>query len=406
MKAVVFCVALSALLSFACVSKAQDSGTKALASEVSPARVPPGSFVKIGYRWEAERRLKTAYSVFVHFIDASGKTAFQGDHTPPVGTGTPGWLGKVGYDEKIVIPASLPEGEYKIVLGLYTKEDGRLDIGAGEGVGRLDDRRFQTGSFVVDKSAPWPQADTEKAPSLNLEGYKIVFEDSFDGPLDVSPWGPGTRWIAHTPWNGDFGDAPFANPKEGFPFAIKDGVLSIEARKQPNGKWKAGLLCSVDKKGNGFALQYGYFEMRAKMPEGSGVWPAFWLMSARDCGVPKSDEDGSVEIDVIEYYGHSPNAYTSTIHVWKPDPHWGQGTSITTKPNEPSSGFHNYGAMVDPDWITMYFDGIEVWKYRTPKEHKKPLCILLNLALGGGWPIDKTPNPSVMQVDYVRAYAK
>jgi hypothetical protein len=32
--------------------------------------------------------------------------------------------------------------------------------------------------------------------------------------------------------------------------------------------------------------------------------------------------------------------------------------------------------------------------------------LLLNLALGPGWPIDKTPNPSVMEVDYVPVYAK
>jgi len=32
--------------------------------------------------------------------------------------------------------------------------------------------------------------------------------------------------------------------------------------------------------------------------------------------------------------------------------------------------------------------------------------LLVNLALGSGWPIDKTPNPSYMYVDYVRAYAK
>jgi hypothetical protein len=32
--------------------------------------------------------------------------------------------------------------------------------------------------------------------------------------------------------------------------------------------------------------------------------------------------------------------------------------------------------------------------------------LLVNLALGSGWPIDKTPSPSYMYIDYVRAYAK
>jgi len=42
----------------------------------------------------------------------------------------------------------------------------------------------------------------------------------------------------------------------------------------------------------------------------------------------------------------------------------------------------------------------------TPPEHNKPLMLLLNLALGPGWPIDNTPNPSVMEVDYVRVHAE
>ncbi len=397
---------LPAFLLMSFPALAQDEGTAAMSATVSPARIPPGSFLRIGYNWKAAKPLKEAYSVFVHFIDSKGRMAFQGDHLPPVGTGTPGWLGDVGYEEKVLIPESLPEGEYKIVLGLYTQKGGRLALAAGEGVKSLGDKAYQAGSFIVDKSAPKQKADTEKAPSLNLDGYKMVFNEDFKKPLDVSAWGPGTRWIAHTPWRGDFGDAAFADPKEGFPFKIQDGALSIEARKGQDGKWRAGLLCSSDLKGNGFSLQYGYFEMRAKMPPGPGVWPAFWLTSNYSEDNPKAIDDGSVEIDVIEYYGHNPSAYTATVHVWKPEPHIGYGSSIITRDGEASSGFHNYGVMVQPDWITMYFDGIEVWKAKTPKEHKRPLRMLLNLALGSGWSIDKTPNPSFMLVEHVRAYAK
>ena len=38
--------------------------------------------------------------------------------------------------------------------------------------------------------------------------------------------------------------------------------------------------------------------------------------------------------------------------------------------------------------------------------HSHPEYLLVNLALGGGWPIDKTPNPSDMLVKYVKAYSK
>ena len=65
-----------------------------------------------------------------------------------------------------------------------------------------------------------------------------------------------------------------------------------------------------------------------------------------------------------------------------------------------------YGVMVDSDFITLYYDGVELRRVRTPEEAKVPLYPLVNLALGGGWPIDKTPNPSYMYVDYVRVYSK
>jgi hypothetical protein len=34
------------------------------------------------------------------------------------------------------------------------------------------------------------------------------------------------------------------------------------------------------------------------------------------------------------------------------------------------------------------------------------MFVLLDLGLGSGWPIDKAPSPSVMEVEYVRAYQK
>jgi beta-glucanase (GH16 family) len=213
---------------------------------------------------------------------------------------------------------------------------------------------------------------------------------------------------------GDFtgGDAAFADPVQGFPFTIENGILRIEARKDEtqkdrwNRKWAAGLLSSNDPKGNGFSQQYGCFEMRAKLPGGAGVWPAFWLASTYDRTKPGAGEDGSIEIDVIEFYGHSPGAYQSAVHTWKPDPHSALGSTVTTRMNEVSTGFHNYGVMVEPDFITMYFDGVGVWKTPTPPEHNKPLMLLVNLALGSGWPIDRTPDPSCMYVEHVRAYAK
>ncbi|KAJ8622560.1 hypothetical protein MRB53_031089 [Persea americana] len=95
-----------------------------------------------------------------------------------------------------------------------------------------------------------PAADGGTPGRLDLSRYRATFTESFDR-LDVSAWGPNTRWIAHTPWHGDFGDAVFADPEPGFPFQTASGILRIEARKDFDGKWRSGLLASRDSQGCG-----------------------------------------------------------------------------------------------------------------------------------------------------------
>jgi beta-glucanase (GH16 family) len=235
---------------------------------------------------------------------------------------------------------------------------------------------------------------------LDLTGYKLVFDEEFNR-LDVSPWGPGTRWIAHTPWVGDFGDAKFADPEPGFPFTIKDGVLEIEARKGADGKWRSGLLASVDRSMAGFAQKYGYFEMRAKLPRGKGLWPAFWLIG-------RNREKTTAEIDVIEHYGHMPAQYSMAVHVWdrsEASQHRSIGEETRVREGILYNQFNTFGVLVDPEWIRFFFNRAEVWRTPTPPEHRQEHYVLLDLAMGPGWPIDETPNPSIMEIDYVKIWA-
>jgi beta-glucanase (GH16 family) len=236
---------------------------------------------------------------------------------------------------------------------------------------------------------------------LDLAAYEPTFSEDFVS-LDVSAWGPGTRWIAHTPYNGDFGDGAFANPGVGFPFTIENGILRIEARKDRNGKWHSGLLSSVDGKGNGFAQQYGYFEMRAKLPAGDGVWPAFWLLG-------RNRSTTAAEVDVIEHYGHDPGAYEAAVHVWdlkSPAESRVANSRIPVPSGSLSGTFHTFGVSIEPDLIRYYFDRREVWNTKTMPEHRQPMYLLIDLAVGGGWPNANMPNPSFMYVDYVRAWRR
>ena len=144
--------------------------------------------------------------------------------------------------------------------------------------------------------------------------------------------------------------------------------------------------------------------MRAKLPPGKGVWPAFWLANIKD---PKAST--SVEIDVLEYYGHNPRGYQITTHSWAIAPtatpqHAGRFVDVPA--NFLTEDFHTYGVLVRPDVVIFYLDRTEVWRTKTPPDLNRPLLILVNLALGSGWPIDETPNPSYMYVDYIRAYTE
>jgi beta-glucanase (GH16 family) len=240
-------------------------------------------------------------------------------------------------------------------------------------------------------------ATAQSGNRLDLSKYVLTFSDEFDN-LSVSADRPGTRWTAHTPYGGDFGDAQFTDPTPTFPFTVQNGVLRIEARKDADGKWKSGLLSSWTPQGSGFSQKFGYFEIRAKLPNGPGVWPAFWLL-----GVDRSDR--FPEIDVFEYYGHAPHRFHSVVHVWKGGKSEGSEQITQVPPHSLENEFNTYGVEVTAEWTTFYLNGMQIWRTKSEPEFSQPLYVLLNLALGSGWPIDRTPNPSFMYVDYVRVYA-
>jgi beta-glucanase (GH16 family) len=231
----------------------------------------------------------------------------------------------------------------------------------------------------------------------------VLMEEFDDASIDAHDIGPA-RWTAHTPWNGDFGEARFADPGPDGPFSIRDGMLAIKASKDRAGAWTSGLIAAADATGAGAGARYGYFETRMKFPPGSGVWPAFWLAAQK----PAGDDDGNVEIDVIEYYGQFPDAYRANLHVWYSDraKSRGAGEKIDVPKGALVDGFHTYGVDISPQAIVFFLDRRKVWSQPTPRELDGPVYPLVNLALGGGWPIDKTPDPSVLLVDYVHVWER
>lgn len=237
---------------------------------------------------------------------------------------------------------------------------------------------------------------------IDLCDFKPVFMEDFHDISVSSRILGDKRWIAHTPWNGDFGDAVFVDPGANGPFSLEGGALQIRARRKPADHWVSGLIAAADSSGKGYGAQYGYFEARMRMPPGPGTWPAFWLANV----VPETDPSPGVEIDVIEYYGHFADSYQSALHVWDKGADRSPAIHSTrVRDGALVSAFHDYGVQVAPDMITYYFDRSPVWSRPTPPELRAPLFPIVDLALGSGYPIDKTPDPSTLSVAYVHVYA-
>ena len=269
--------------------------------------------------------------------------------------------------------------------------------------------------------APMAQAEPAPAPPVSLPGAcqrQLVFLDDFRKPVieprniespsrhgQIPPDKPETpRWIAHTPWNGDFGDATFADPGPFGPFSHSAEGLAITASRDPSGRWRSGLIAAADGLGRGFGVRYGYFEARMKLPPGPGTWPAFWLMSLQPAQAPAP----AVEIDALEYYGHDPAAFQVALHVWYRGKQQDRSRQalrpIKVAPGALVGRWHDYGVAVGPAEIVWYLDRTEVWRAPTPPELTGPLYPLVNLALGSGYPVSETPNPSVLALRYLRVY--
>ena len=185
------------------------------------------------------------------------------------------------------------------------------------------------------------------------------------------------------------------------PFSIVNGTLQISATTAASTganalglPYNSGIITSF----NSFHMQYGYFEMSAKMPPGVGLWPAFWLL-AEGGGWPP-------EIDVMEQIG-APTVIYDTLHfVSGGNTQEGTGVNVA----DTTAGYHTYAVDWEPTTTTIYFDGQPTASWPTPADMNQPMYMLINLAVGGpgswpGPPNGSTVFPANMNVDYVRAYA-
>jgi len=191
----------------------------------------------------------------------------------------------------------------------------------------------------------------------------------------------------------------YSDSSVGFsPFSVAQDGLAINAmpKSNPGGlPYVSGIITSYPS----FARIYGYWEMRARLPVGAGMWPAFWL-------VPKDGKAG--EIDIMEAFGAAYQGVGGCTQI-----HWAlhgtpaepvQGSWVTTSADI-CLGYHTYAVDWEPDTITWYFDGNKIAQTPTPPWANRPMYIIANLAVGGSWAGPPAGESSSMAIDYIRVYA-
>lgn len=249
------------------------------------------------------------------------------------------------------------------------------------------------------------------------EGWKLVWCDEFEyeGLPDPAKWDYEEGFVR----NKEMQYYTRAREKNA---RVDDGLLMIEGRKEEyrNPGYKAGSdnwkeqretasytaagLITLGKA----SWKYGRIEVRAKLPQGKGVWPAIWMLGQNRSEVqwPKCGE-----IDIMEFIGKEPSRVYGTVHFHGEGKHKSNGGKVETK--APYEDFHIYAIEWNEEKIDFFFDDIQYHTFvidtageGADNPFRKPQYLLINLALGGSWggPIDDSMLPQKYLIDYVRVY--
>ena len=247
------------------------------------------------------------------------------------------------------------------------------------------------------------------------DGYQLVWADEFetDGLPDETNWAYDTHRNAAGWYNNELQYYSAARPENA---RVENGRLIIEARKEPE-----TIETFPDSGGQAYSSArlftsqraswlYGYFEIRAKLPCGRGLWPAIWTLPE---GNSKWPDDG--EIDIMEYVGWNPDAFHATVHTRDNNHMIGSQFGASYQSATACGAYHTHSLLWTEDALQVAVDGNIYFTYpRNGKDYgawpfDRPHHLILNLAVGG-WGaqegIDANAFPAQMEVDYVRIYQK
>jgi len=187
---------------------------------------------------------------------------------------------------------------------------------------------------------------------------------------------------------------------------VEGGLLKITAKKESyqGSDYTSTRMITKDK----YEFTYGKVEIKAKLPEGGGTWPAIWLLGANidTMGWPECGE-----IDIMEHWGHNPTKVSSATHTPSCSGGCGNTQVGETTVSDFATEFHVYGLEWTEEELRFYLDDTLLYAYNPAVKDNStwpfdnPQFFILNIAMGGSWfTIDSSFTESTMEIDYIRVY--
>ncbi|HTY85931.1 MAG TPA: glycoside hydrolase family 16 protein [Candidatus Acidoferrum sp.] len=265
-------------------------------------------------------------------------------------------------------------------------------------------------SIAGDVSSRPHDPDSKSSSTASHPGWTLIWSDEFNQPDGAAP--DSDKWSHATGGNG-WGNGELEYYTPGTNNArIENRQLVIEARQEKFGG-RDYTSARLQTKGKG-AWTYGRFEARLKVPRGQGFWPAFWMLGTN---IDVVGWPACGEIDIMENLGREPGAIHGTIH----GPGYSGANGIGKRfalPDGATFGddFHVFAVECETNRINWLVDD-HLYFTITPANlppgarwvFDHPKYLLLNLAVGGGWPGNPdhtTVFPQRLVVDYVRVYSR
>jgi beta-glucanase (GH16 family) len=245
-------------------------------------------------------------------------------------------------------------------------------------------------------------------------GWTLTWSDEFNGPDGTAP--DPTKWKIETGGNGWGNQELEYYTSRSQNLHVRNGNLEMVALKEDytgqDGITRNYTSARLNTSGK-FDQTYGRFEARIKIPYGQGIWPAFWMLGNDMSAI---DWPGCGEIDIMENIGREPAIVHGTIHGPGYSGSNGIGSPYSLASGRFADDYHVFAVEWEPNQIRFYVDD-HLYGTHTPPElpfgtkwvYNHPFFLILDLAIGGGWPGNPdatTTFPQTMVVDYVRVYQR